>query len=424
MSTENDELPPLEGEYRAETDEEKQEKSLDAEVASVIDQLGGTYTEDLLFKIYRLDPETGKRIWACDARPADMPLEPMLQKKHSSSEKGGDFEVVIYAPNPNSPRGGKSRRGSPVQISVDPPNAPAAEAAPAAPAGQDFSEVLERMQQSTVAMIEKMGEQQRLALENAVLKQQAQQGGQGLDLKQVLELLPLLRDVLGGNNNQQTSPIEQLGDLLDIQKKLRDEVGGGSSEDGGLLKSLDKVIDIVKEANQGQSTGQGQGQAAAARPNPSPRPAPPATTDSDGQAPDTGKPDEDNAMFVQRMVKEQLLFLCRRAEANRDPAVYAEYLLDEVPEAYYPRLLDSLGASDQEAVQNFGEYCPQVLDYAEWFKRLAACLREALVEPEPDADLTAPAESGDNTATHSDGEQSNETAARGAGGPPANESNT
>lgn len=163
---------------------------------------------------------------------------------------------------------------------------------------------------------------------------------------------------------------------LQMARELRDDAGPQDNSLGGMLREALRspiVSAAVQSAMQpGQTPAQPQQQQQPRLPNPNPpaqvshaKPAEPAA----GPQP---KPEE-------AMLAYYLGFLVSKAQSGAEPSLYAELVLDNVPDA---QLMPMLNRGDQ-LVDDFIAIYPPVAQHREWFVKLIHEVND-LLEPEPE----------------------------------------
>lgn len=382
-----------------ELEEEAAQEALEGEarerdLAAILESLGGSSIKNILLKVYRKDPKNSKREWVTNARPEDLPLESMIQAEFG----GGLYEIDIYTPDPH---GGSSKKAvvpMPLAARRDPP--------PGGPAQSfDIERLITKMGEQQAAAIRQVTEMLTLKVENMVLKSG---GGQGMGGKDMLEMFALFQKLMPQSKSQ-TLP-EMLTEFA--QLKELGLFGGDNGKTGwdALLEGVKTLADTAK--------------ATAARAVPARLAAPGAQQESDIE---TESPAGDTAglegadMFTM-ILRAHLQELCKKAADDRNPAVYAQVAADEVPEAYYGKLLEFLGSDDAQAVANLAKVCPEVGSYQPWFMEFCAELRaeiELVADPAPPANLTtaAPGAITGETVKSSTAPNAATDAASGAGNP-------
>lgn len=160
---------------------------------------------------------------------------------------------------------------------------------------------------------------------------------------------------------------------VELAQDLR---GGGDGDGGGLMGILREFVKspmmgaaVQAMAAQPQATHQPTRPALAApQPQAAPVPAPaPTPTDQPMNAP--------NAALA-----HYLGMLCAMSQNGKDPALYADLVLDNAPD----QLLDELLAAD-DGVAYLAQYQPQVANHRQWFTQLINIVRDAMTGPDDTA---------------------------------------
>jgi hypothetical protein len=98
---------------------------------------------------------------------------------------------------------------------------------------------------------------------------------------------------------------------------------------------------------------------------------------------ETDKEPENMLGIFNAVIHQQLLFLVKMAEKDADTEVYANVILDQLPETFHEKLRAELSPPDE----GFSKLCailPDVAKYPDWFMQLIETLLEMLT-PEADA---------------------------------------
>lgn len=182
-------------------------------------------------------------------------------------------------------------------------------------------------------------------------------GSSGPTLAELTTTLQNMK-TLSGQGESAASKITELKEMLEVVRGLDPPDKTGSTW-------VDLVRDTVKEvgaplmAMVGARTGQ---------PIPAPRVAAAAPIDANGnpqliQAP---APSGEPMLQLMAWLKDQLAALTHQASLNKDPDLYAEVVVDNLPAGVDPKLLrDQLARPDWWAVM--GGFYPGVQPYPQWF---------------------------------------------------------
>ncbi|MGH7194199.1 MAG: hypothetical protein ACREJM_11825, partial [Candidatus Saccharimonadales bacterium] len=250
-------------------------------------------------------------------------------------------------------------------------------AAPAATSSTDFAAVIAEMRADREALI-------------CALTQRPEPPDPFQQFERFSTIMGNLRAAPVEASNRGT--IETVRETLSLVKELAPSLGGAPERSAGiwdLLKSVIEnpgVLDAVKavtdnlRANRpqpGQTMLPAPAPAAAPAPAPPlPQPIPPPAVSNGGAPPDP------QTLFKQ--LDTYVPFLATKAEANAEPALYAELLLDNLPPDLSRTLITTPGILDM--LQQ--EY-PAITAHREWFNRVLAEMQaQASEEGEGEADAT------------------------------------
>lgn len=176
--------------------------------------------------------------------------------------------------------------------------------------------------------------------------------------KQLLEEMQLMKGIMG--SGQVLSPDKVL-ELVMKGMEIAKETGGGG--DAGWTGIAEKAIDVLGEPlAQLMSSSAMTPAAGAAAPGVPGGNAPPPIQHQPGVSP-----------MVNPMVKQYVSFLVRKAVAGADPTLYADLVLDNVPEAMVREFL-----ADPDPVTKLAQFDARVARHAEWFRDLGQACLEAL----------------------------------------------
>ena len=403
---EDEELEEEELEEETEEDAAASE-GRERDLAAVVAALGGEVGTDILLKIYRKDSKTNKREWVVDARPEDMPLEGRIQAEFG----GGSYEVDVFGP---TPQGSKSRKCVvPMPIAARRDLQPGSAAAPQA---FDLERVMTKMAEVNASTMKQMAELLTLKMENMVLKAGGG-GGNALTAENLVALFGMFREM--NPQSKSSSIVDMVKELAAMKEVFPDLFGGGGGNGMTGWDALTKAVESLASA--AKSTARLP--AAAAQPGPEPAPGyQPELTDVPNNT-------QEGDMFTM-ILRARLQELCEKAAADRDPAVYAQVAADDIPEAYYGKLMEFLGGSDDKAVEQLIAICPQVAQFRAWFVEFCAELRAEILPPAEDEvveDLTTAAAetiTGETDPNSSTAPNAATNSASGAGNPSDTSSHT
>jgi hypothetical protein len=206
----------------------------------------------------------------------------------------------------------------------------------------------------------------------------------------ILDKLAKYKTLFGGNDGG-FSPDRMIGFLTSVvgaATGMKELVGDSAGKETNELDILGKAIDKFGEPI-AEAIANFAGKPRAALPAPTGATVrPPNTHPAQSPQhhiqpqPQPQQPEEDVNIIFRTMVAGHLKTLCAKAAAQGDPVLYAELIVDEVPE---DKLQELLGVPDW-----FDKLCaiePNVRNYPAWFGELAGEVTAILQAP-PEDDIS------------------------------------
>lgn len=352
---------------------------IDAQLSSITSELGGDKLDvKFTVKVYRIVENRGELAWLFDCTPAELPILQKLRDEYS----GGRFECRIYRNNRIYKR---------IKVVVEQPSKPVA-----VQSKNDMAE-----------MLKEMGRQQQEnfnMLKDTVLQMV---GKPSTPPPSQIETMTLMMGLMKSMKDFATPQIpqtpafdpEKMFDLFLKGMEMGRESGGGGET--GLM-------DIAKELIKSPLLGQ-LAQAATTLPQ-LPRPTIPAqnpTTPKIAMQPQSQaqtqpkQPKQEGENMKNPVLKHYLNMLVQKAEKDSDPILYAEFILDNVPQSMVEQNI-----MRDDLIEYASTIDPRVKDYQEWFIDLRDHIISVLTSPDEEeetgsTDLTSPA-TGDNATVSSD----------------------
>jgi hypothetical protein len=198
-------------------------------------------------------------------------------------------------------------------------------------------------------------------------------GNKGPTLQDLTATLVNMKQLNGGSESQ-LSKIEELAKLVEVVQGIGGDGGKGSSW-ADIVRDGIKTVGDVLPALATRIPGFMPPPAAPALTPPAPvvvsHNSPPAPGPRPQAAP---KPSGDPMLQLLGWLKEQCAGLAHQASLNKDPNLYADVVLDNLPDVDPTMLRNMLGAPDWWAT--LCQFSPNVQPYPQWF---AEC-REALLK--------------------------------------------
>ena len=327
-------------------------EDIDAQLASVLAELGGDKLDvKFTLKIYRVVPDRGELAWLFDCVPAELPLLKRLRDGYcKDKEKGSRFEARVYRNNRIYRR---------IPILIDPPD----EAVKHEPEKQSD---LATLVAALAAQQQQMFAQLKDTILQVVGKPVTPPPSQMDMMMQTVTLMKGMKDVMGGNQPvaQQSDPKEYIDVLLRGMEMGRENSSSGSSMTD-VLRDAVKAIPLLTQMNSPAMPRQ--------RP---PQPAPSITPPVDPK-----EPEIENVNINDAMIKHYIGVLVQKAQQDSDPALYADFILDNAPDNIIEQYL-----MREDLIDTLNKIDPRVLIHKEWFMELRNHLHEALTAPDEDND--------------------------------------
>lgn len=199
-------------------------------------------------------------------------------------------------------------------------------------------------------------------------------GSKGPTLAELTTTLTNMKELNGGNESQ-VSKLTELKDMLEIVRGIAPEKDTGSTW-------IDLVRDGFKEIGPAVTSLVGSRLPGLSAPAPQVPQQIAAPVQGQIHQPEKGV---DPMLALLGWLKEQLAGLAHQASLNKDPALYAEVVLDNLPPGVDPKmLLNFLGANDWWS--KLTQFFPGVQPYPQWFadcrKELVSGLQEMIAAVE------------------------------------------
>jgi hypothetical protein len=196
-------------------------------------------------------------------------------------------------------------------------------------------------------------------------------GSKGPTLAELTQTLMNMKTLNGGSESQLTK-IEELAKLVEVVQGIGGD--GGKSGWADIVRDGIKTVGDVLPALAARIPGFMPSPAALASPANAPRGTLSAPNGASTPKPPAGSPAEATPMLqLLGWLKEQLAALSHQASLNKDPQLYADVVLDNLPQVDPKMLRDMLGKPDWWAT--LCQFSPNVQPYPQWF---AEC-RDALI---------------------------------------------
>ncbi len=205
----------------------------------------------------------------------------------------------------------------------------------------------------------------------------------------VIQGLAAMKEIAGGNDKG-PSPMEMLIKGIELAKDIAPKTGETNVADLGL-KFMEALPALQAAGSRGSTNppvgiqphkpvGTLKAPTSAAQTPPPQSAAPNAAEPQPENIPD------EKAMLLMQ-VKANLAFLCKQAQQNKDPALYAELILDQMGEE---KTLEFVGSDN--ALERLAAVEPKVKLYPGWFADLKAAILELTADENdnPETETSVP----------------------------------
>ena len=327
---------------------------LDEQMDAIFADIGGTDdAAEFSIRVYRNQEGRGKLAYLFSCLPSELPLLDRLRDDYS----GGDFEVRVLKSN----RIFRRRN-----VCVEPP--PKIKTPVVDPTHQ-ISGIATVMSEGFV----RLGE---------LIVSQNNQRQDPTSMKDMVETMVLMKQ-LQPEVTAPINPLQQIKDIVAIQQSISGS--GNSSEtnvndvlltlaenvlpklaEAGLAKADEKTVDVKKLENSSVVN--------------------PVIDSKTTSAPEKANP-----------MKSHLVFLCFQASMKKDPALYAELVLDNTPDDKLDELVSFIGSDN--AVDNLIALHPPVAKHKEWFLKLSEEIMKNVQVVEEKPETEALTDSAETTTT-------------------------
>jgi len=358
---------------------------IDAQLSSITSEFG-TDKLDVKFtvKVYRVVENRGELAWLFDCTPAELPILTKLRDDY----KGGRFECRVYKNNRIFKR---------IKVVVE---APLVTSIPVAQKNE-MAEILKAVSEQ---------QNQQFAMLRETLIQMT--GKPVAPQPSMLDMMDAMMGIMV-QMKQFTAPVnpapavdtEKMMDLFLRGMEMGRDSGGNEPEGMmGILKEL------IKSPLLG-AAAQAMTQAPALPHNP--QPVKPAQISAPKESPAVTVPEnpvvsipQGENMPVNPMVKYYVDMLVKKAEADSDPALYAAFIVDNIPMNLIEQHL-----MQENLLQQLSQVNPNVMRFQNWFMELRNEIHAILTEPEDDGDTgqhdTGTTDNASNDTVRGGGDPSN-----------------
>ena len=329
-------------------DETEITQTVEEELNSILEEIDADKSDiKYRVKIYRV--VQGNQVWLFDAAPREYFL-PTLRDEYG----GGTFLVVVYKENRIFKKKRLMIEAKPKKVEDRP-----------APTTQENGAMFEVMRQMQEANRELLGQ-----IATAV----SQRPDPMASMMQAVAMMAQIKEVMGfGGGQNAVDPMKQFRDSISIAREMMEMAGGGGGHDTSdvLMKAIESFAPMIAKATEKELDAMPSKTPALSSPTPFRPIAGPQSLPVKPAAPQppVGGPE----MLIQMALKKNMPMLMDKAAKGKDPGLYAEVVLDNIPESFFPQFVRFIAQPD--ALDKMIAAYPPAAQYREWF----AQLREAIL---------------------------------------------
>ena len=323
-----------------------QQADIDDQLNSIMSEVGSDKNEVTFhFQAWRIIKDAAEKAYLFKGYVSDLPIMERLRDEYD----GGKFYIQIYK---------NKKRYKQITVSVEAPK----KQREIVQNKNDTAEILRAISEQQASMHKQMVE----TLMQIAGKPATPQPAQMDMMMQMVVLMKGMKDIVGGNQpvTHQSDPKEYIDVLLRGMEMGRENSSSGSSMTD-VLRDAVKAIPLLTQMNSPAMPRQ--------RP---PQPAPSITPPVD-----TKEPETENVNMNDAMIKHYVGVLVQKAQQDSDPALYADFILDNAPDNIIEQYL-----MREDLIDTLNKIDPRVLTHKEWFMELRNHLHEALTAPDEDND--------------------------------------
>ena len=331
VENETDELIP----ESVEAEEPSREEVAEMDAIDYLLSLGGD--DGVRYRVDKLPAKAGDREAFCNNYSRDSLTLDAIRDMFG----GGTYKITAYAAG--------SRYAGQRRVTIaDLPKSPTA---PAGTMSQDLAAILQAAKgdNSSLALVMKMMESQS-AMIAGLLSRPVPQAPPGPSFMEMLAFMKEMNRESPKSN--EGSAVELLLKGIELGKEF---TGGGEDSMMGLAgKGIEMLKPLIERGAQ--------------NPAPAASPAPAQLPAARLQTPQAPQPAEGDPMLRQlNWLRQQSVLLCHQASRGRDPALYAEVMLDNLPDFITEQdLLARL--KEPNAIAQLAQVNADVLKFQPWFE--------------------------------------------------------
>jgi hypothetical protein len=350
-----DASPSINGEF---TNDTELQNDIDTQISSVTSEFSADDRDvTLKIKFHRVLPQKGRRAWLFDILPSELPVMDRIRDHYGD----GTYEASVYK------NGNLYRK---FQFDIERPKFPA----------QAVKETGSSEISTVLAAIAEQNERQFQQLKELMLTKQSV----SVPVSDPVNMMSAMLGAMVQMKNLM-APAPQPGSMGSMELFIKGievakEMNSGDRETN-LLDVLNNIIKspIVEKAIESYSVVPQLPRAQAQEKLPSPVSI---VKPSQDKQPITSPEKGDQTVKVpDAFIKQYVNMLVERAMRGSDPDLYADFVLDNVPENIIREHL-----ANETIIEDLSKLDPRVLQHKEWFVSLRDSLLNALTDDSSDDD--------------------------------------
>jgi len=317
---------------------------------NVMGELGVDYSDDILLKVFK--SEMGKDYHCFDMLPEGINgIEERLRSEHGK----GDYKIKIFTP---TPQGRKSIKKT-VKLSITVPISNI-ENNVNKDDSKDIKSVINLMMTGQIEMMNSFRESQ---LENQVKTQELMlsilSNNNNKDTPSLLETMSLLKQL----QPVQKDPMETVLSMMNINREIKKELTDDISKPEGSMSQLISGFNTLIEASKIRSFEENNKNIKEKVVN---------------YEENEINENENMNLILKKQLYNHLSMLCIKAEQKKNPRLWAEITIDEIPIIYHTKIEDLLSNNDDNAYKLMSDIQPKIINYKSWFYEFIAELRDII----------------------------------------------
>lgn len=350
-----------------------QQADTDEQINSIFSEVGSDKNDvNFHFQVWRVVKDQADMNFLFKGTPADLPLMERLRDEYD----GGKFHIQIYK---------NKKRFRRLTVSIEAPK----------------KNVAQIVKNDMAELVREMGKQQQTnfnMLKDTMLQMVGKPSTPQLSEVDMMTSMMKLMESMKGFVTPTAQPTSSFDPEKMFDMFLKGMEMGRESNSGGETGLMDIAKELIKSPLLG-SLAQ-----AASAPAPRPRiapvaanptlPRPPSSADAiPVSPPSTASPPGDT--MQPQVIKHYLNLLVQKAEKDSDPVLYAEFILDSVPQNIIEKNI-----LREDFIEYASSIDPRVKQYSEWFIELRDHIHGVLTGQGEDGDTASNADTIDDITDH------------------------